>query len=110
MREEEVNALDVLAHLLAVNGKWDRALALYKALVALDESNERYRQALAYTLLRSGRSEEALAHLDWCLAHRDDVPSQGFTLLRARVLWDLGRKQEAAEFLAHPERAAGSSW
>ncbi|MCX5772418.1 MAG: tetratricopeptide repeat protein [Candidatus Hydrogenedentes bacterium] len=103
-------ALDVLAHLLVLNGKWQRAMPLYRALVALDPRNLRWRQALAYTLLRLGRSDEALAQLDWCLAQRDEVPSEQFVLLRARVLWDLARKKEAMEFLAHPERAAGSSW
>lgn len=110
MRDQEVTALDVLAHLLLLNGKWERAMPLYKALVTLDGGNLRWRQALAYTLLRLGRSEEALAQLDWCLAQRDEVPSDQFVLLRARVLWDLARRQEAVEFLAHPERAAGSSW
>ncbi len=110
MLDQEVAALDVLAHLLVVNGKWERAMPLYRALVALDGGNLRWRQALAYTLLRLCRSEEALAHLDWCLAQRDEAPSEEFVLLRARVLWDLARKQEALDFLAHPDRAAGSSW
>jgi hypothetical protein len=110
LSEEEVNALDFLAHLLALNGKWERAMPLYKALVGLDGANIRWRQALAYSLLCLGRSQEALAHLDWCLSHRDGVPSEHFVLLRARVLWDLERKEEAVGFLAHPESAVGTSW
>ncbi len=110
MHDQEVAALDVLAHLLVLNGKWERSMPLYRALVALDGDNLRWRQALAYTLLRLNRNEEALAQLDWCLGRRDDVPSEQFVLLRARVLWALDRRQEAVEFLAHPERVAGSSW
>lgn len=110
MGPEQVDALEFLAHVLLQNGRWNDALPLYEALVALDGRDRRRRQALSYALLRTGKPREALAHLDWCMAQTDEPPEASLVLLRARALWDSGRQDEAREFLAHPERAAGGGW
>ncbi len=110
MDTEELDTLDFLAYLFLRNGKWDKALPLYEALVAVDGNNVRRKLALAYVMLRAGREKDAQTLLDWCLTQSDEAPSPSLVLLRARALWQLGRHEEAREFLLYPDRAAGSGW
>ena len=108
--ESALEALDFLAFLMVRNGCWEKARPLYEALATLDGNNRRYRQGLGYVLLQLDRPEEALAQLNACISGRDETPDPALVLLRARALWACGRKEEAREFLSHPERAAGDAW
>lgn len=71
----------------------NRAAVLYRALALMQPEQAAHWRGLALAHSRAGKPAEALAALDQ-LALRGQVDAP-FYLLRARVLVDLGRLQEA---------------
>lgn len=93
MRNDERQALSLLAHVLMQNGLPDRALAVLDGLDALLPGDPSTLRALAVAQLRSKRAADALQTLDRLAALGDALPL--LTLLRAQALMAAGRRQEA---------------
>lgn len=67
--------------------------ARFAALVAGQPGNEMFRFSLAQALLREDRPAEAIPHLEFCVAKRDDWMMA--RILLGKTLLNLGRKTEA---------------
>ena len=92
--------MTVLGYFYLQNGKFDKALILFKALNELFPDDPYLMKSLSYAFLVNGEYENAL-HLterllqDAPTRREDDV---GY-LLRSKSLWGLGREDEARDLL-----------
>lgn len=99
-------ALSQLAFMLLSQDYANRAAVLYRALALMQPDQAAHWRGLALAQSRAGKPADALAALDQ-LALRGQVDAP-FYLLRARVLVDLGRLQEAQSVMkAFVERLQG---
>jgi tetratricopeptide (TPR) repeat protein len=93
--------IPVLAYLAARYlryGPLDRARALYGLLISLKPRQRNYRIALGYACYKSGRAEEALAHLEAAYKGRGDL-SGWETLLLGRALLANGMIEESRNLI-----------
>lgn len=99
-RDEQTEALRVLADIYLDQGQIDRAVTLLNALAVLAPNDAGAFRALSYALLLAGRYEDALAATDTLLRLDGTMPANAPTLLiRGKALWALGRIAEAQESL-----------
>jgi Flp pilus assembly protein TadD len=89
----ETQVLSQLAYLYLMQGYVDRAALIYNSLHILEPAALPHLRGVAVAHARAGRNDKALAALDE-LALRGAVDAT-FYALRARVLADLGRLDEA---------------
>lgn len=90
----DVPVLAYLASRYLKYGSLERARTLYAMLVILEPGDLGYRAALGIACLRSGRAEEALAHLE--AAFKGRAPLSGWeTMLMARALRANGMDRES---------------
>ena len=92
-----VIVLEYLASSYLRYGPHDRARALYELLVSLKPKNRRFRIALGYACLKSGRLAEALTHLEASFKGR--LPLGWDALLLGRALLANGRVVESRELM-----------
>lgn len=110
---DQRDAMSLVARLFLNYGFPEKAARLFKALTLLEPDVAAHHRALALALFRSQRSQEALSALDK-LALLGQI-DEGFHMLRAQVLSDLGQSDEAASamqaFLAlrKPQRVAAGA-
>lgn len=90
---DQKDAVVMVARLYLQYGFAAKAATLFKALSLLDPEEVSHRRSLALALFRSQRAQDALPVLDQ-LALNGDVDA-GFHVLRAQVLAELGRTEEA---------------
>jgi tetratricopeptide (TPR) repeat protein len=85
-----------LAHVYVKNSQSDKAIIIYEALwhIFPDTEKENIAFCLGYLYLKTRRFEKALFYTDTYLEKQSS--SIGF-LLKAQILFRLGRKQEAKE-------------
>lgn len=99
-RNEQTEALRVLADIYLDQGQIDRAVTLLNALAVLAPDDAGALRALGYALLLAGRHEDALAATDALLRLDGAMPANAPTLLiRGKALWALGRVAEAQDSL-----------
>ena len=105
---DEIPVLAYLASRYLRYGSLDKARALYSLLASLKPRQRNYRAALGYACFKSGRAEEALAHLESAFKGRQDL-SGWETLLLGRTLRANGMLEESQvlvrRFLATKEVA-----
>lgn len=89
----ETQVLSQLAYLYLIQGYVDRSAIIYNSLHILEPEVLQHLRGVAVAHSRAGRHDKALAALDE-LALRGAVDAP-FYSLRARVLADLGRLEEA---------------
>ena len=93
LSSKETQILSQLAYLYLLQGYVERASLLYSALHILEPTVFHHLRGIALSASRAGKQERALAALDQ-LALRGAVDAPYYSL-RARVLTDLGRGDEA---------------
>lgn len=93
LSSRETHVLSQLAYMYLLQGYIERASTLYAALHVLEPEVNHHIRGIALANSRSGRHDKALAALD-TLALRGAVDAPYYSL-RARVLSDLGRVEEA---------------
>jgi predicted RNA polymerase sigma factor len=93
LTSKETQILSQLAYLYLMQGYVERASLLYSALHILEPTILHHLRGVALSGSRAGRHDKALAALDQ-LALRGAVDAPYYSL-RARVLADLGRVDEA---------------
>lgn len=99
-RNEQTEALQVLADVYLDQGLAERAAVLLEALTVLEPDNEQVFKALGYAQLQAGRYEDALATVDALLRLGVAMPDNAPVLLiRSKALWAVGRVAEAQESL-----------
>lgn len=99
-REEQTQALQVLADVYLDQGQADRAAVLLEALTVLEPNNAAAFRALSYAWLLAGRPEDALAATDALLRLDARMPDNAPALLiRSKALWTLGQTAEAQQSL-----------
>lgn len=99
-REEQTEALQVLADVYLDQGQPDRAAILLEALTVLEPGKIEVLRVLSYAWLLAGRHENALATIDALLQQDAAMPDNAPALLiRSKALWALGRVTEAQESL-----------
>jgi tetratricopeptide (TPR) repeat protein len=91
---EEIPVIAYLASRYLKYGALDNARALYSLLVSLKPRKLNYRAALGYACFKSGRAEEALAHLETAFKGRKDL-SGWETMLLGRTLKANGMNEES---------------
>lgn len=92
-QSRETLVLSQLAYLYLLQGYIERASAIYNALCIIEPDVLPHLRGIAVAHSRAGRHDKALAALDQ-LALRGAVDAPYYSL-RARVLTDLGRNDEA---------------
>ena len=98
MRDEDRQALSLLAFVLLQNDRPEKAVALLDALDAAQPSHPPTLQTLAVAQLRSGKPENALQTIDRLSIL--DAPLPLLDLLRAQALVAAGRHSEAEAAMA----------
>ena len=99
-RNEQTEALQVLADVYLDQGLADRAAVLLEALTVLEPDNLQTFKALGYAQLEAGDYEAALAAVDALLRLGAPMPENApALLLRSKALWAMGRVAEAQENL-----------
>lgn len=95
--------LCVLGHIFLQNGKFGRARKILAALHAAFPEDAEVTRSYLYSSLMAGLPEDALALSEDYLAGAklSDRDRAMGTLLRGRVLWAAGRKDEARKLLEH---------
>ena len=105
---DEIPVLAYLASRYLRYGALDKSRSLYSLLVSLKPRQKNYRAALGYACFKSGRAEEALAHLESAFKGRSDL-SGWETMLLGRTLLANGMIEESrallGRFLAKKEIA-----
>lgn len=105
---DEIPVLAWLAARHLKYGAWENARVLYTLLVSLRPRRRAWRTALGYACFKTGRAEEALAHLEAAFKGRRDLNGWE-TLLFGRTLRANGMMDESqallAAFLAAKENA-----
>jgi tetratricopeptide (TPR) repeat protein len=96
---DEIPVLAYLASRYLRYGALDKARTLYSLLVSLKPRKREYRAALGYACFKSGRAEEALAHLESAFKVREGLGGWE-TMLLARTLRANGMNDEARDLLA----------
>ncbi|MDB5104464.1 MAG: hypothetical protein JWP91_2153 [Fibrobacteres bacterium] len=91
---EEIPVLAYLASRYLKYGSLDNARVLYTLLVSLKPRKLNYRAALGYACFKSGRAEEALAHLETAFKGRKEL-SGWETMLLGRTLKANGMNDES---------------
>ncbi len=102
LSDEEQEYLKVVAFTLLRYGKWEKARLLYEALAELRPQDMDVSKGLAVSSFQSGKHSQALAGADRWLHQPpfDEREARAVRLFRARILWALGRHQEARESLS----------
>ncbi len=95
MDSEKKSTLNLLAYYLLINNKLDKAEALYAVLVRFFPEDGQLAMSLAYVFFLSARSEEALEQVNAAVKHIDDPRKPLALLLKARILHQMNRPQEA---------------
>lgn len=93
--------IPVLAYLAARYlryGPLDRARSLYGLLISLKPRQRNYRVALGYACFKSGRAEEALAHLESASKNRSKLSGWEILLL-GRTLRANGMPEESRKLI-----------
>jgi tetratricopeptide (TPR) repeat protein len=99
-REEQTEALHLLADVYLDQGHAGRAAILLEALTVLAPDKVELLRTLSYALLLAGRYEDALAATDVLLRLDAAMPENTPALfIRSKALWALGRVAEAQENL-----------
>ena len=93
LSSRETHVLSQLAYMYLLQGYIERASLLYAALHVLEPDVNHHLRGIALANSRGARHDKALAALD-TLALRGAVDAPYYSL-RARVLSDLGRVEEA---------------
>ncbi|MGC8718453.1 MAG: hypothetical protein ACP5TY_00400 [Thermodesulforhabdaceae bacterium] len=97
-RDEEQEYLKVVAYTLLRYGKWDKAWAIYEALELLMPEDIQVIKGLVVSGFHSGRLAQALALVDrWLEIASDEKDLESARVMRARILWALGRHDEATD-------------
>jgi tetratricopeptide (TPR) repeat protein len=99
----------VLAYLAASYlryGPVDQARTLYGLLISLKPRQRNYRIALGYACFKSGRAEEALAHLESVFKSRSRLSGWEILLL-GRTLRANGMMEESRELIERHMKARG---
>ena len=91
---DEIPVLAYLASRYLKYGSLEKARTLYTLLVSLKPRKLNYRAALGFTCFKSGRAEEALAHLETAFKGRKDL-SGWETMLLGRTLKANGMFEES---------------
>jgi predicted Zn-dependent protease len=110
-RTQGPDPIPVLAYLAARYlryGPLDRARSLYGLLVSLKPRQRNYRVALGYACFKSGRAEEALAHLEAAYKGRSDL-SGWEALLLGRALLANGMAAESRALIERHLKRKGRS-
>ncbi len=89
----------------AAAGRYEEAIQLYTAALALKRDEERYLQALALALVAAGRTEEAESYLQQLL--RADPANAVANLMLARIYADRGEMEPAVQYY---QRAIYGLW
>lgn len=96
LSKDQYRAVCVLGFLYLRMGLCERAMIVFRALLALNPDDNWARRNLAFVALDQGKSSDALRLLDEVFEKNvlstKDAP---FLLLRARALWAQDRKAEA---------------
>ncbi|BDV01943.1 hypothetical protein TDMWS_20280 [Thermodesulfomicrobium sp. WS] len=101
LTQEETEYLKVVAYTLLRYGKWEKAWALYEALEALVPEDPQMAKGLALAGVQTGRFAQALARVErWLREASSAEEGKAARILRARILWAMGRRDEARESLA----------
>ncbi len=95
---DEIPVLAYLASRYLRYGALDKARALFSLLASLKPRARNYRAALGYACFKSGRAEEALAHLESAFRGRKDLNGWE-TLLLGRTLRANGMVEESKELV-----------
>ncbi len=99
MRDDERQALSLLAFVLLQNGRPEKAAALMDALDAVLPAHPPTLKTLAVAQLRSGQATNALQTLDRLELLGESEPL--LDLLRAQALAASGQRSEAEVAMAH---------
>lgn len=97
---DEIPVLASLAARFLRYGVLEKARVLYGVLVALKPKERRYRAALGFACFKTGRAEEALAHLETAFKGRESAMTGWETLLLVRTLKANGMIEESRVLLA----------
>lgn len=97
---DEIPVLASLAARFLRYGALEKARVLYGVLVALKPKERRYRAALGFACFKTGRAEEALAHLETAFKGRESVMTGWEALLLGRTLKANGMMEESRALLA----------
>ncbi|MBS0622824.1 MAG: hypothetical protein JSR80_07715 [Verrucomicrobia bacterium] len=92
LNDAQLQDMRLLAYTYQTQGKYERAIALFEALLLLDEATLYHRQAIGALYLQTGKHEKALEEL--VLAHRANPRHLPTRLNLAKVFLGLGKKQE----------------
>jgi tetratricopeptide (TPR) repeat protein len=108
-RGQGPDPIPVLAYLAARYlryGPLDRARSLYGLLISLKPRQRNYRIALGYACFKSGRAEEALAHLESAYKNRKGLSGWEILLL-GRTLRANGMMEESRNVIERHMRVKG---
>lgn len=99
-REENKEALQVLADVYLDQGQLDKAVVLLEGLHALEPHDAQVLKALSYAYLRVERYDDTLNMVDTLLRLGAPMPENApILLIRGKALWALGRASEARDSL-----------
>lgn len=90
----QLELLNLIGYQHLQNGRPQRALRIFEAMLALEPGNSKFGLAAACASLRCGQAEQALETLDALPKLQTDVALAW--LLRGQALTQLGRMAEAA--------------
>ena len=96
---EEIAVLAYLASTFLKYGPVEHAHSLYSLVVALQPKQRKYRAALAFTALKCGRVEEALAHLEVAFQGREKKLVSWEAVLVERTLRANGMHAESKSLM-----------
>ncbi len=103
---EEYEYLKVVAYTLLRHGKWEKAHIMYEALDALGSNDADVTKGLALASFQSGKLAQALAATErWRQLPSSSAEAQAARTLQARILWAMGKNQEARACLTERESA-----
>jgi Flp pilus assembly protein TadD len=96
LNTEQHSTLGVLGYLFLRMGQFDKARRIFAALAALDPEDRWARRNLAAIDVHDGDASSALRHLQAALGGEAlSSRDAALHLLRAKALWQEGRKDEA---------------
>lgn len=99
MKQEAAEAFAKAATTLSRRGFHDRASQLFEKIINLNPGNIAVRKELCAHYLESGQFSEAQREIEAILELEPDDPRM--VLLLGRILFQLGKKREAEERIAH---------
>ena len=95
----QIDVLRVLGYFYLRQGHPEKALVIFRALLALDPRDDHARRSLAFTHLAIGEFETALDLAESYVPEASEPFAAAVHVIRARALWHLGRQDEARQEL-----------